>query len=148
MFFTPQLQVPGEGQLVHRDIGAGLFDRKGQSPQFLGQLLSVRGVIGRLPPAFVGPGQQIFDRICNVEHVERQFIHCVAPLRPPAREEDMPAAKLVEQFLSGERGLNGIQVVEDQQPAGMRLQPRGRGEGSGLFLGDRLFGQIQRSRPT
>ena len=114
VFLTPELEVPGKGQPLHRDLSAGLFERKGQSPQLLGQLLSVRGVIGRLPPAFVGPGQQVFDRVRNLQHVERQLIDGAAPLRPPGCAEDMPAAKLVEQFLGGERGFLGIQVVEDQ----------------------------------
>ncbi len=149
--FAPALpfaQVLAEAETPVDDVGAGLLEREGEITQFPGQYLRSGGIVG-LRPAFPrSPRQQKVCGGIGREQIHRQCLDTGAPVRQPAGDQDVPAQQFCEQRLDGGRCGFRIDVVENQQPAGMLVEPGDDGIALPAFVGLVLRGEIKDRRPA
>ena len=140
---APLRQVLGEARALVGDIGAGLLQRQGQAVELFGQGGGVIRIARELAAPLVAALQEELCRILGRENVELQRFDIGAPLREPARHEHRSAAQLGEQPLGGRGSLLGVDVVQDQEPAGVLVQPAQGRSHAHLFFGGLLLGQIE-----
>jgi hypothetical protein len=114
-----------------------------QPPQLLRQFRRLHLVIGRLAAARVGRLQQKGDGGVRGQHIQFQRLDMPGETVESAGQHDMSAGEPAHQPVRLRQRGSRVQIVEDQQPAGIGVQ---RGEGCVepyLFFRYLVFRQLQ-----
>ena len=91
--------------------------------------------------------EQIVAGVLRLQHIQFQLLHPAAPFRQPRRNQHPPARQLRQQLLHRHRSRFRVDVVENQTPAGMLLQPVDRCGDLCFLIGDKLsFRNVQDQR--
>lgn len=155
MALPPLFHVTGEGGFVTNDVGSGLLEGQGELAEFDGQDAGLGGVVGLraaaallVAPAF-GTLQEKSGCGFDGENVEGEGVDGALPIAEARGDDDLASAgEAGEKGLHGDGGFLGIDVVEDEEPAGMSLQPIEDRGYLHLGLAGILFGEIQNHGTT
>ena len=141
----PQAPVVAQAEAPLTDVGTGLLQPQGKASEILhGDGLGGVVVARRLAAALRGALQQERGRILRGEHLHLLELYGCAPVAQAGGDHYLAAAELGKQGFHLRRGLGGVDVVEDQQPAGICLQPVEHCLPLGGFFCELFLGQIQR----
>jgi hypothetical protein len=98
-----------------------LFQRQRKAGQFHRKDTGLFGIVCLLAPLGVGAGEEKVHCGRRIEHVQRQGFDAAAPVAQAAGDEHMATGQLRQQAFGRLSGRFAIDVVEDQQPAGIAL---------------------------
>ena len=129
----PALEVLGEREPQLVDVGPGLLQRQGQPVQLAGDRGGPGRVVGRLA-AVRRALQQEGRGVGRGQHVQLQRLDPGTPVADPRGDQHVAGPEPRQQPLDLAGRLVGIDVVDDQQPAGMGVEPA---EHLGQLLVDR-----------
>ncbi|EXI75307.1 MAG: hypothetical protein AW07_01208 [Candidatus Accumulibacter sp. SK-11] len=139
----PFVQVLREAQPALRDVGTGLFERQRKATEFVGELPPQGGVVGQRTPPSVAAREQKIGCVGGREHFERRQRQAAAPVGEAAADNDVAAGESRQQRLGRHRGVFGIDVVDEQQPAGVAAKPTQHGVVLAAFIGLVPLGEIE-----
>ena len=127
----------------------GLLQRQGQAVQVDGQGQGV-GIVGRGCPTLPGcPRQEEVGRRALVQHIQfHRHRPGGVPVRNPRRDDHVSIRHPRKQLLYRRRRFGRVHVVEDQEPAGVTLQPPDRRRHLHLLFPRVALVQVQDLRPT
>jgi hypothetical protein len=118
----PSLEILGERQPQLVDVGTGLLQRQGQAAQLVGDRRGESRVVRHLP-ALARSLQHEGRRVGRRQPVQLQPLDAGAPVADPRGDQHVASPELVQQLLDRLGHLLGIDVIENQQPAGMGVEP-------------------------
>ena len=141
----PLAAVGAQAEASLADVSAGLLQCQGQAAQVVHRNRpGLAGVLCCLPAPTRCALQQKGGGVLWGEHLHLLELHRRAPVAQAGGDHQLAAAELGQQGFHLGRGLEGVDVVEDQQPAGVGLQPVERRLPLGGFFREVLLGQIER----
>ena len=126
-------EVSGQGEALLPDVAGGLMQRQGQALHQIGQHTGLIGIVGGFAALFVGELEEELRGGVRTEHVEVEGLDVVGPAMQAGGDEDMAGGEALQQ--AGERGggLDGIDIIDDEQPVAMAGQPvHGGGDARGF----------------
>ncbi len=141
----PLAAVVPQAEAPLADVGTGLLEPQCEASEILhGDGLGGVAVVGRLAAAIRSAFQQERGGVLWDEHLHLLELKCRAPVAHASSDYHLAAAELRQQGFHLRRSLRCVDVVEDQQPAGIRLQPVERCLPLGCFFCVLFVWQIQR----
>ena len=120
---TPEVEVASEADARRVDIGAGMLKGEGEPAKFTGQNSSHGFVVARRCLALVSPGQQEFHGISPRPHVQPESPYVVGVGGKLSGDHHVPTPEVADLDRGRIPGCNCIDAVEDQQPAGIGVEP-------------------------
>ena len=142
----PHLLVGDEAQSPGLDGRRGNFQRQRQPAQRLGQSARPGGIVRLVLAAGFGGLQQESFGVARAQHIQVQPFDVARELRQPAGHQHMAAtAQPPEQCVRGCQRRSVIDVVQDQQPAGIGVEPSQHCLEPCFFLGQRRGRQAERN---
>ena len=120
----PLAAVVPQAEAPLADVGTSLLQPQCEASEILhGDGLGGVAVACRLASAIGCALQQERGGVLWDERIHLLQIHRRAPVAQAGGDHQLAAAELRQQGFHLRRGLRCVDVVEDQQPAGIRLQP-------------------------
>ena len=119
---APQRPIGGKTQAAAGDVGAGMFQRERQLAQFPGQRPRL-GVVIRRFLALGRAGQQERRGILERQQAEVQRIDSGRKIALPRGHDHVAAGQTRQHRLGLGQCRRGVEVVENEQPAGIGVQP-------------------------
>ncbi len=139
----PGVQVGGEAQPALRNVGGGLLEGQGEAAEKRGQAAGGLGIVGARAAAAGGAPVEEGCGFGGREGGERLAVEGRSPAGPARGDQDVAGREAGQQLRDGRRGLPGVCVVEDEEPAGRFAEPA-QHRRDGLVLVRRLaLGEIE-----
>ncbi|MFT5470110.1 MAG: hypothetical protein ACI8UO_005234, partial [Verrucomicrobiales bacterium] len=94
-----------------------------------------------------GAFEEEFDGVVFAEDIEVEGLDLGAEVAETRGDDDVSAAEPTQQLLDGGGGRFVVDVVENEEPAGMVVEPVQGGGDAGIEIGRGVFGEIEDERP-